>query len=94
MVSDNQHTPGPWRVAKYSDAERHIVARVDGKATSIAGFCLPNDADLIAAAPELLDALKALQLQGLQSELNDPAHEYGYAALEMARAAIAKAQGL
>ena len=42
---------------------------------------------------ELLEALKALHRQALQSELNNPAHEWGNEAINMATAAIAKATG-
>src|SRR5690349_11938399 len=47
------------------------------------------DGRLISAAPDLLAALKALQLQALQSELNSPAHEWGYEALALTQATIA-----
>lgn len=50
-------------------------------------------AHLIAAAPELLDALKMLERQALQSSLNDPAHEWGWEALQATRAALSKAEG-
>ena len=50
------------------------------------------DARLIASAPDLLAALKALHLQALQSELNSPANEWGYEAIELATAAIARAE--
>lgn len=46
---------------------------------------------LIAAAPDLLAALKALHLQALQSDMNNPADEWGYEAIQLATAAIAKA---
>ncbi len=45
------------------------------------------------AAPDLYEALTALRLQVLQSELNNPANEYAYEALQMANAALAKARG-
>jgi len=58
------------------------------------------NARLIASAPELkeqrdelLEALEALLLQALQSELNSASHEYGSEAIDNARAAIAKAKG-
>lgn len=51
-----------------------------------------SNARLIAAAPDLLAALKALQLQALQSSVNNPANEWGMEALALAHAAIAKAE--
>ncbi len=50
------------------------------------------NASLIAAAPELLEALKALRIQALQSTVNDRANEWGMEALGLAHAAIAKAE--
>lgn len=41
----------------------------------------------------MLAALKALQVQALQSNLNSPAHEWGWEALGMTRAALALAKG-
>ncbi len=43
------------------------------------------------AYDELLDALKALHKQAIQSELNSPNHEWGMEAISMASTAIAKA---
>jgi hypothetical protein len=59
------------------------------------GTLFENEADysLIAAAPDLLEALKALQLQALQSDVNHPSNEWGMEALALAHAAIAKAEG-
>lgn len=50
------------------------------------------NARLIAAAPELLDALKALQLQALQSP-DLLATEWGQEALSLTKAALNKATG-
>jgi hypothetical protein len=50
-----------------------------------------GDARLIAAAPDLLAALKALEIQALQSDVNEHSNEWGREALGMARAAILKA---
>jgi hypothetical protein len=49
------------------------------------------NACLIAAAPDLLAALKALEIQALQSHVNEHSNEWGREALGMARAAILKA---
>jgi len=63
-----QHTPGPWKTAKSASQVRNPDSvRVDIIGNSkelyregafIAGDILPGDAALIAAAPELLAALK------------------------------------
>lgn len=92
------HTPGPWVVTDDSEHgccfEFAVEADSDGK-----HICDANGADarLIAAAPELLAALK----ECLESEerrrrdLKDgsPASSYSDARLARVRAAIAKAEG-
>lgn len=80
-------TPGPWNVAHYSKHEKHIVALIDGKPRSIAGYCLPSDAHLIAAAPDLLEALKGL-MPYFEGE-----HHPDHPDAVIARAAIQKATG-
>ena len=78
-----KHTPGPWRVANGVQirSARDQIAKVwmmrNGEGNA--------NARLIAAAPELLEALKAVTL-------STDAVAYG-AALHQARAAIAKAGG-
>jgi hypothetical protein len=83
------HTPGPWR-ANFEDGiifgKNDEVVCSDGTGVFAA---IPNDADarLIAAAPDLLEALKLciLQVQG---------GPYGDSAVAVAEAAIAKATGV
>lgn len=58
-----------------------------------------TDAEAIAAwnhrplEQELVEALKELHLQALQSTVNDPSNEWGCEAIEKASALIAKAEG-
>ncbi len=100
---DTKHTPGPWLAAAKPSSRvgLPIVSTVNGR--SIAGvtfFMLGEafsnhdkesdaNARLIAAAPELLEALDAL-LNG-----DHPNRQYvnGHPAAAKARAAIAKATG-
>ena len=93
----SQHTPGPWTAEPYrvGDSAYKIVYDADGHWLAEV-FDVPNapdtaaaDARLIAAAPELLEALR--NLVGL-AEMRGSLHEYR-AALDEARAAIAKATG-
>ena len=83
-----QHTVGPWRVG-YDGPSLPIV---DSREGFIAFVKQPNDgaaeanANLIAAAPELLEALKSL-LFFYTTEDDD---EYG---VIEAKAAIARAEG-
>lgn len=91
-----KHTPGPWRVVSFTargsgggcyvgiSSEHHdclaeVVIRMDDEPPSLK---LLTNAQLIAAAPEILAALRAM--------LDDDDHD---AAKVQARAAIAKATG-
>jgi hypothetical protein len=76
-----QHTPGPWRAAYITREEVLVVRSADSEVALVAN---DNDANarLIAAAPELLAALKNL--------LAGPTWP---GAQMTARAAIAKAEG-
>lgn len=90
-------TPPPWHY--YPRGEGFIIrsksaqgpiAGVNGNRPIVGAEA---NARLIAAAPDLLAALKALQLQALQSTVNDPSNEWGQEALAMTRAAISRATG-
>lgn len=104
-VSDNQvsneakHTPGPWRVHHDEDDEEcwvelddnepghAIVAVVEEQDESVA------NAHLIAAAPDLLEALKAAK-QFLSIDISrGPASNGWVNTVDMVNAAIAKAEG-
>lgn len=86
------HTPGPWTVEKtdsvYGSVDGGPVARV--KLTGNA--CDAANAALIAAAPELLAALEAMVAHCEVMGHRNGGVE-GYAAFDLARAAIAKARG-
>lgn len=89
----SKHTPGPWKVAKprksYRDGK--MMYGIVGPECVIDyedwGFTRAN-ARLIAAAPELLDALNAmLTHMGMDED------EWNKVTFNQARAAIAKATG-
>ena len=100
----SKHTPGPWEIDNERDEAICVWKR--GGEGAISGviatvrtttWCHNEQQDeqrgnarLIAAAPELLEALKACDLQLLQSN-NDS--DYAREAHEAALAAIAKAEG-
>lgn len=109
-MSDPSHTPGPWHVIYVEAGEApgsraFVVSRA--KKNSLGGH-LPLgraefDRALIAAAPDLLDALEGL-LQLAEAGIpalvarshpeEQSGHEDGYIAmLDAARAAIAAAKG-
>lgn len=88
-MSESNHTPGPWRL---HDMERATV--VAGKPGGEIANCLNGfgdqaaNAHLIAAAPELLEAL-----QWIADEIGDPVTPTrpSVDAIQAARAAIVKA---
>lgn len=84
-MSEHKHTPGPWFI---QEGKYYACVRTDERVIAdmrTVGNVVPNmnDARLIAASPELLEALqKAVARQGFSNE-----------ELIDARAAIAKATG-
>lgn len=99
-MSNAQHTPGPWEVSiPFSTASRHPAHIVSGRRFIAAMYhgsiyeqrreTHPN-ALLIAAAPELLEALQRLSAQCTRLRLpGQPETD----AEKTARAVIAKATG-
>lgn len=97
-----EHTPGPWRVGKtkegdcriYSDSCMHAIARTYGPDLNGIGVCALTgpknkaDARLIAAAPDLLAALKGI-LAVASVRIDDPRIDQWVDA----QRAIAKAEG-
>ena len=90
-MSESKHTPGPWRVTK-----RHVVGPVissdDQSNGMVAGVCdvygdnRNQDARLIAAAPDLLEALHVVGMSA----------GWQYLTMEtraLVEAAMAKAEG-
>jgi len=90
----SKHTPGPWIVYEFVDgyeirspeAECWVATASDPEAVWGA-IGREEDARLIAAAPELLEALENL----LKVHEGEGGTQYN--AADMARAAIAKAKG-
>lgn len=59
-----KHTPGPWCALKYPDVKSWTVAAQGSVASKIK---TEQDARLIAAAPEMLEALE--QIKGLLPDI-------------------------
>ena len=79
-----EHTPGPW------EAQGATVYQIDGFGLCyLEGYRAEADAYLIAAAPDLLEALEHLLLD-YESEWGSELVDYEYADV---RAAVAKARG-
>jgi hypothetical protein len=97
-----KHTPGPW-IVDYGDTKGHVksiavnpdgytptVARYDTLVTSISDSEKAANAALIAAAPELLEALEMVESLLIGIAMTDyPVTDE----LEKVTAAIAKAKG-
>ena len=95
-VSASYHTPGPWMAVPGGRHDQEVIIttqhRLDQSFSEICGLDVEftgkhgdeqkANARLIAAAPEMLRALRAIV-----EESNDPG------AVDCARAAIAKAEG-
>ena len=98
MKTQTKHTPGPWKID--TKGSKHFIDGNDGftviyldRVTAIRGRdeCELN-ARLIAAAPDLLEALRAC-LDPLQQAQNKYGDITAAAAFLAARAALAKAEG-
>lgn len=99
------HTPGPWHVEPHRDDCLWVAVPAPVGRKVIAVLCIGFDepwdsqqhanARLIAAAPDLLEALKAAQrdLETVEREMQGIAPEAVSPALPIIRAAIAKAEG-
>lgn len=92
-----QHTPGPWSYTLEADGEYFTMLGANGEAIVAGCGCCSSpwcrneaDAKLIAAAPDLLAALKALS--GLDFGARGLKFDIDRASL-MARQAIKKAEG-
>lgn len=92
------HTPAPWQFVA-GDGENRAEIQTDNKAICSMWRCMGEDDDanarLIAAAPELLAALKAQKCMACKVALSvpDPMPDMPCPECAPARAAIAKAEG-
>jgi len=98
-MTKKKWTPGPWGYAEYYSGARNeygvgpsefdTVAHVRHGSDDIAGSCKANAA-LIAAAPDLYEALKRMEshFRMLQPEMDEPG-----SVMFQARAALKKARG-
>ena len=91
----SKHTPGPWRVKIYKPYRSEaIIVNDDGEIASVDLACMPGaeeDAHLIAAAPDMLEALEAVEAwwnaHGIEGDHRTDAF------CTLARTAIKKARG-
>lgn len=82
------HTPGPWTATACNSAGTLVYHRVTSGATRIAGVYDANEANakLIAAAPDLADALRSLI-----NTMEPPRTVKATTSWDVARAILAKA---
>jgi hypothetical protein len=81
---ENKHTPGPWH-DRVNEFGQQCIYNPD---TWVATCKTPANARLIAAAPEMLEAIRAILFQVIQGKVLERD-----ACITQARAAIAKAEG-
>jgi len=95
-----KHTPGPWKVGIIPDTENVFVEASDGLIVcEVGGFVIGKEqaqtnAHLIAAAPDLLDALKDIMTDHIDNlTYQEDCDCAGCHRIAKAQAAIAKAEG-
>jgi hypothetical protein len=99
----SKFTPGPWVIDACEDACGNLtVRRADGtehgntEQEPISTVYSPHDASLIAAAPDLLEALREINAEVTEDNAGLTRYEYEQIVLticDIARTAIAKAEG-
>lgn len=102
----SKHTPGPWKVEEYTAGDSMfgfspacaVMCRDDNKVVCeipdyTVGQFDREDARLIAAAPELLEALIRLESELVEDKYGNDYEPSPFENLAVARAAIAKATG-
>lgn len=98
-MNATKHTPGPWKILDTTRCNGYEIFRIGGNnaggswAESITSGDRDANARLIAAAPELLEALLAAIPELPTHDHPDGLADYECPALRKARAAIAKATG-
>ena len=59
----SKHTPGPWRFEPHSVDSNYMLiycSNTPGEGDNVRGYCGAANARLIAAAPDLLEALRQM----------------------------------
>ena len=101
----SKHTPGPWFTKREGFSTVYVEARIGGGYLQEVAACGPTaagirqqdaNASLIAAAPDLLEALICSVAAFEGDQIDEIESDYGLATaqrVDMARKAIAKAEG-
>jgi len=90
---NTKHTPGPWRHEMCHGTNYARIFMFPDSSDSLAGYCGEDNARLVAAAPDLLEALQGLLTDIVEYQtINKLGGENNHWQV-IARAAIAKATG-
>lgn len=87
MSNDIKHTPGPWMV---SNTDRWNI--VDAKGIKLCDCYFSNDVPIVAAAPDMLEALKETKYRLEYGDFYKTSPLLG-AIIDQIKSAIAKAEG-
>ena len=93
-MNEPKFTPGPWLFSSYKSGNSVIV--IDGKEFDVATVNYPNrdaNAHLIAAAPELYEALEHIEEYWNRDQNISAMSDALWHIIEVAQAALAKARG-
>lgn len=96
-MAEAKHTPGPWMVSEHGSDEIYFSEGYteigDGVGLRVYTSAVEADARLIAAAPELLEALRDVEAALLAIPCTDPSCSCTRRLLPKVQASIAKAEG-
>lgn len=89
-----KHTPGPWEVGSTIESDTQAIIHDGDSVLAILTTIPPNPANarIIAAAPDLLEALRKMA-DMVEAEVLGPEWAWAHEIIAEARAAIAKATG-
>lgn len=87
-------TPGPWTIGAPLPSDQRWLIRGAGRSAALATVLTnADDAHLIAASPDLLEALQLIQEKVSDEDSDTPANLLLDAVHDIALAAIDKAEG-
>lgn len=98
MTHENKHTPGPWAIDEFENYKNRSDGKTlinDANGKAIAYVFNEANARLLAAAPDLLEALEALLLQSVKGHSVATRLEFSEAGrdiLKQCKTALAKAR--
>lgn len=92
---NKKHTPGPWRVERHAGTQNGPFTAIwhgQQRLAVVDGDVALDDPYLMAAAPDLLEACKAMA-EAIEGHERRTGHMQMHPAVEQARAAVANATG-